>query len=82
MVTEHNHQAHRLEQLVDELNATPVQTQVWRLAFQRLEATFRQHVSDEETKFFPSALEALGRDKAELLNVPYLTAKRLILQGL
>lgn len=75
---EHIHHAHLLEALIDELNAIPMQSPLWRLTFERFEAAVKQHARDEEADFFPRAQTALGRDKSQLLEVPYLAAKRAV----
>lgn len=76
IVDEHTHQTHLLEALIAELDALPMASADWHLSLQRLEATVKQHIEEEETYFFPRAQAAIGKDRAELLELPYVSARR------
>jgi hypothetical protein len=76
VVDEHNHQAHRLEELITQLTLLPLEDESWKPMFQRLEAAVKQHVEEEEGEFFPRVQGVIGKAKAEELEAPYLAAKR------
>jgi hypothetical protein len=82
IVYEHTHQAHGLETLIGELDALSTDEQSWDDGLQRLDVALKRHVEDEETDFFPSARNAIGKDLAEELRVPYLSAKRSLIHAL
>lgn len=76
LIDDHANQSRRLETLVSELNALPLDALDWLLVFRRLEATLTRHVEEEEIEFFPRAYDALGKDNVTALLRPYRTAKR------
>jgi hemerythrin superfamily protein len=82
IVEEHSHQTPLIETLVTELDELPMSSPDWLLTLQRLVTTVNQHVEEEETDFFPKAYAALGRDRAERMDAPYLTARRSLLRTL
>lgn len=81
IVEEHSHQTHVLEALINELNTLPMTSPDWLGSLQRLEATVKQHIEEEEAYFFPRAQAAIGKDKAEQLELPYLSARRSLLEA-
>jgi hemerythrin-like domain-containing protein len=78
MADEHDSDASELEDAVDELTSTPVDSADWQPTLERLIAQVQEHVRDEEEEYFPIAdrvfkdrsddmLESFEKAKAEAM---------------
>jgi len=72
----HEADASKLEEMVERLDATPVDEEVWGALFDELARALSHHIQEEETEIFPLALSALGPERARELEAPFTAAKK------
>lgn len=75
LVQLHDRETTQLESAIRAVDALDPADDAWGLAFERLLALVEQHVTQEETDFFPKAQAAIGDAAAEALRAPYERAK-------
>ncbi len=75
IAADHDCEARELEQILDELTATPYEAEPWELRFNELVELVNHHTKEEENDYFPKANRVLGKEEAELLEGRYLKAK-------
>jgi hemerythrin superfamily protein len=74
----HDAEASELEELVKRIDELEVNTTSRRDTFRVLIETVASHAREEETKIFPKAQEALGKDQAGVLEAKFLATKKQI----
>jgi hemerythrin superfamily protein len=67
MAEEHDRDAKGLEEVIDELTATAVDSNQWQPTLERLIAQVQEHVRDEEEEYFPIADRAFKDRSDEML---------------
>lgn len=82
IIREHSLQADDLEDLIEDLEALPVDAPEWSALFRRLDSAVRAHVQREEHEFFPQALQVIGTEEAAALREPYRLARLEIKKNL
>ncbi len=73
---EHARQAGELRQAIDELNGLPFRDAAWGPAFDRLATLVENHVSKEESDYFPRAQKVLGDERSKELLPAFEAAKK------
>ncbi len=76
IAAEHEREAGVLEATIRELDAIEITGATWGAAFEHLFEMVKQHVADEEGKYFPKAQGVIGEDEAEALDGLYQSAKK------
>jgi hypothetical protein len=71
-----NHQACVIESIVRDLSALGFDTPQWRVEFERLRTSTFEHFEFEEDEVYSRAQDAMGADRAGLLELPYVAARR------
>jgi iron-sulfur cluster repair protein YtfE (RIC family) len=64
MADEHDNDAGELQEVIDELTATPVDSQKWQPTLERLIMLVQEHVRDEEQEYFPIA-DRVFKDRSD-----------------
>lgn len=75
MAATHSEDTFELAAMIKELDSLPLDGERWTEQFQMLIELVIQHVFQEETEFFPKALDRIGKDEAERLRGFYESAK-------
>jgi hemerythrin superfamily protein len=78
---EHDREAEELETLIARVHALDPADPHWPAAVGGLEDRVTAHANAEENDIFPRAVEAMGRERAVLLDEQYLMANRRQLAG-
>ena len=73
---EHAKQAGELRQAIDELDRLPFSDAGWGPAFDRLATLVENHVSKEESDYFPKAQKVLGDERSKELLPAFESAKK------
>lgn len=76
-----NHQACVIESIVRDLSSLGFDTPQWRVEFERLRTDTFEHFEFEEDEVYSRAQDAMGPDRARLLELPYVAARRTHAQG-
>jgi len=76
LAVHHNEEAQKLSSLIGEIDELPIDAPTWESMFNQLVQLIQHHVAEEEGEIFPAGQDALGADKAEQLNEPYLAKKQ------
>lgn len=76
LVDEAAHQARIIESLVRNLSELPFDSPDWLSEFERLRTIVFALIDKEQTHVFPRAQQAIGPDRAQLLQLPYVSALR------
>jgi hemerythrin superfamily protein len=74
MAEEHEQDAEGLQEVIDELTATAVDSDQWQPTLERLIAQVQEHVRDEEEEYFPIADRAF-KDRSDNMLKRYELAK-------
>lgn len=75
------HQGCVVESIVRDLSSLGFDTPQWRLEFERLRTTTFEHFEFEEDEVYSRAQDAMGPDRARVLELPYVAARRTHAQG-
>lgn len=76
LVDEPAHQARIIESVVRNLTELPFESPDWVAELERLRDTVLAHIDNEQGQVFPSAQHAMGPDRAQVLQLPYVSARR------
>jgi len=79
---DHDTEAQELERMLNELSAIPVSDESWGSRFEKLVELVKQHVSEEENDYFPTAERVLGKDESERMDERFLKVKAEVMQQL
>lgn len=82
IVSQHEAEADELEELIRNVDTTPLDSMQWETCVKELQAAVLRHATREENDFFPRAQEVIGERRAEELEELYLSAKQTLTQGL
>lgn len=80
MADEHETEAAELSAIVDRLDATVLASPEWGALFDELVDMVMKHVDEEENEIFPTAMKAIGAERAKELEPRFLQAKRQLAQ--
>ena len=72
----HAHHASEIEAAIAELDALSFNSATWAPAFERLAKLVDEHVSQEESSYFPLAQEVLGEERTKVLLPQFEAAKK------
>lgn len=75
IVRRHGDEARQLEVAIGKVDALSVDSPNWSIAVAELTRLVEAHAKEEETNFFPRALEVLGDDAAAKLEAPFEAAQ-------
>lgn len=78
---EATHQNRVIESLVRDLSSLAFDSAEWRTTFEDLRDKVQSHIEREEAEVFPRAQAAMGTDRAEVLELAYISARRSEAQG-
>ncbi len=81
IAADHDREATELEQMLDQLDHTPVTDPSWGPSFEKLVELVSHHTHEEENDYFPEAMKVLGDEEAERLLEPYEQARARLLAG-
>ena len=76
LADQHEEEAKELEGLIEELDGTTIDSNMWGAKFQTLAKTVRQHAHEEEKEIFPQAQEVFGKIRTKALDAEFLAAKK------
>ncbi len=76
LVDDTAHQTRVIESVVRNLSELPFDSPDWSSEFERLRDTVLGQITKEQTHVFPLAQQAMGPDRAQLLQLPYVSARR------
>ena len=75
----HDHDANRLETLIDRLDSIELASTTWGEVFEQLSTAVLRHAHEEEQQIFPVAQEAIGTERADELDAKFAAEhKRLM----
>jgi len=72
----HEREASELEAEIKTVDALDPADQLWGNAFDRLVKLVKHHVDEEESDYFPKALDAIGSERAKELEGQYQIARQ------
>jgi hypothetical protein len=72
---DHADEAGILKKTIDELSATPIESDAWVEKFDELVRLVKHHVDEEEGEFFKAGERVLGKKAAVQMEIPYERAK-------
>lgn len=78
---EATHQNRVVESMVRDLSSLAFDSSEWRTTFEALRDKVQSRLEREEAEVFPRAQAAIGADRAELLELAYISARRSEAQG-
>jgi len=79
LAVHHNQEAQQLSSLIGRINELAIDDPMWPSMFDELVQLVQHHVTEEEGEIFPAGQRALGADKVEELDEPYLAKKRAVM---
>jgi hemerythrin superfamily protein len=82
VVSEHEAEADELELLIRNVDTCALSSSEWEAHLKLLQKAVVHHATREEKEFFPQAQEVLGEQRVEELEKRYLSARRVLLEGL
>jgi hemerythrin superfamily protein len=79
IVQRHAQDADTLDEAIGEIDLVGCDAPTFKPLIERLITHLTQHVTEEENEFFPRAQQALGRERVEELEAPFLAARERIM---
>jgi hemerythrin superfamily protein len=76
---QHEADAAKLESQINKIDGAAIESTSWGEQFDRLVELVKEHVTDEESEFFPAAMDAIGDERANELDSQFLQVKKSIL---
>jgi hemerythrin superfamily protein len=78
LADQHEEEAKELEGLIQELDGTVIDSNMWGSKFATLAQTVRQHAEEEEKEIFPQAEQVIGKMRTKAMNDEFLAAKKQV----
>lgn len=75
------HEHHEMDELLEELDETPMSSPAWLAAAKKLSEKVHHHLKEEETKFFQQAGKILSESQKKQLGASYLKEYQKYLNG-
>jgi len=81
LADQHEDDAKELESMIDDLDATTLDANMWMGKFKILSSMVRDHAKLEEKDIFPHAQDVIGKIRTKALDDEFLAAKKQIEQA-
>lgn len=75
------HEHHELDELIEDLDETPMSSASWLVTAKKLSEKVHHHLKEEETKFFQQAGKILSESQKKQLGTAYLKEYKKYLNG-
>jgi hemerythrin-like domain-containing protein len=82
MAEQHDQEASQLEALIFKLDGIDTGSDEWPVQINALMDLVSHHIDEEEKEWFPEAMDALGKDRADELNDRFLAQKEAVVEEL